>query len=345
MSGYAVKGVPWSNGLAKNVEDCKTAKEVMIKAGLDWTVAKCELVAKMPTHDIYAKEPDSFIFGSNVYRECPNAFATYRTDTNTPLGLVKERYTPVQNIDAFSFFDNAIGKDKAIWQTAGYFGYGERVYVSAKLPNNILVAGDPVENYLVFVTSHDGSCGVKILLTPVRFICSNVLSAAIKESTNYISFRHTKSVHSNLDVASEILGVCEKKIEYLSEEFAYMRQITISDEKAHEVFANVVLTDDEFDRIKETGHTVGQLVARDWRAINDTQISMKKINVLSEMNNYYFMGVGQKEILGTAWGVYNAVTGYYSNVDNATGSKRMDSLLFGDKSRKIQLAGNLLIAA
>ena len=63
------------------------------------------------------------------------------------------------------------------------------------------------------------------------------------------------------------------------------------------------------------------------------------------MNNYYFSGAGQREILGTAWGVYGAVTGYYANVDNSEGTKRMDSLLYGDKSRKIELAGNLLIAA
>lgn len=341
---YAVKGVPWSNGLAKNVEDCKTAKEVMKKAGLDWTVAKCEVVAKMPVHTNRA-EDNGFVFDSNNYVECPNAYATYRTDINIPLGLVKERYTPVQNIDAFSFFDNAIGKDKAIWQTAGYFGYGERVYVSAKLPKNILVDGDPIENYLVFITSHDGSCGVKILLTPVRFICSNILSSAIAESSNYVSFRHTKSVHNNLDIASEILGICERKIDFLSEKYSFMKKIAVTDEGAQTIFANIVLTDNELLVIKETGHTIEQIVARDWRAIQDTEISMKKVNILSEMNNYYFDGAGQRDIVGTGYGVMNAVSGYYCNVDNATGNKRMDSLLFGDKSRKIQLAGNLILAA
>lgn len=341
---YTVKGVPWSHGLAKNVEDCRTAKEVMKKAGLDWTVAKCELVAKMPIHTDRA-ENNGFVFGSNNYVECSNAYATYRTDTNTPLGIVKERYTPVQNIDAFSFFDGAIGKDKAIWQTAGYFGYGERVYVSAKLPKNIYVNGDPVENYLVFVTSHDGSLGVKILFTPIRLVCSNVLSAAIAESSDYVSFRHTKSVHSNLDIASEILGICEKKIEFLDDKFSFMRKIAMSDTNTQNIFANVVLTNDELSRIKETGHTIGQIITRDWRAIQDAGISMKKVNILSEMNNYYFDGVGQREILGTGWAAYNAVTGYYSNVDSSTGNKRMDSLLFGDKSRKIQLAGNLILAA
>ena len=341
---YAVKGVPWSCDLAKNVEDCKTAEEVMHKAGLDWNVAKCEIVAKMPVH-INKAEDNGFVFGSNNYVECPNAYGVYRTDKNIPLGIVKERYTPVQNVDAFSFFDSAIGKDKAVWQTAGYFGYGERVYVSAKLPKTIFIDNDPIENYLVFITSHDGSCGVKILLTPIRFICSNVLNAAIKESSNYISFRHTKSVHENLDVAAQILAACNNKIDFLKEQFTYMKKINISDNKAQEIFSNIVLTNDEIRRVKETGHTIGQIVTRDWRAIEDSQISMKKVNVLSEMNNYYFMGIGQKEILGTGYGVYNAINGYYSNVDNATGNKRMDSLLFGDKSRKIQLAGDLVLAA
>lgn len=342
---YAVKGAPWSYRGAHNVENCRTAEEVMVEAGLDWTVAKCELVAKMPTHDIYARDKDAFILGSCMYKDCPNAFATYRTDTNTPLGIVKERYTPVQNIDAFTFFNDAIGKDKAIWQTAGWFGNGERIFVSAKLPKNIFVNGDPVENYLIFTTSHDGSSGVKILFSPIRVICQNTLNAAIKSATNYVSFRHTKSVHTNLDIAKEILGICEQKIEYLGEQFNFMSKININDKDAQHIFANVIFTEDELLRIEETGHTIGQVITRDWRAIQDAQISMKKVNVVAEMNNYYFSGPGQREILGTKWGVYNAVTGYYSNVDNSVGTKRMDSLLYGDKSRKIELAGNLLIAA
>lgn len=342
---YLVKGKPWDYQGAVNVENCKTAAEVMSAAGLDWNVAKCELVAKMPTHDIYAKEKDSFIMGNSMYKTCPNAFATYRTDYNIPLGIVKERYTPVQNIEAFTFFDGAIGKDKAIWQTAGFFGNGERIFVSAKLPKNIFVNGDPVENYLVFTTSHDGSSGVKILFTPIRVICENTLNAAIATSTNYVSFRHTKSVHGNLDIAAEILGICETRIVALQEQFNVMRKIQMTDDKAQQIFANVILTEDEQFKINQTGHTVGQIITRDWRAIQDSGISMKKVNTLSEINNYYFAGIGQKEILGTAWGVYNAITGYYSNIDNSEGAKRMDSLLYGDKSRKIELAGNLLIAA
>lgn len=341
---YTVKGMPFKYKGAVNVEDCKTAEDVMSSAGLNWNVSKCELVAKMPIH-INQVDTNGFIHGTNNYVECPNAFATYRTDYNIPLGIVKERYTPVQNTEAFNFFNNAIGKNKALWQTAGFFGNGERIFVSAKLPKNIFVQDDVIENYLVFTTSHDGSSGVKILFTPIRIVCENTLNAAIHDSTNYISFRHTKSVHNNLDIAAEILETCNNKIANLQEQFILMKKIKMTDEKAQQTFANVVLTDDEQFRIKQTGHTIGQIITRDWRAINDAQISMKKVNVIAEMNNYYFDGIGQRELVGTGYGVYNAVNGYYSNVDNSEGLKRMDSLLYGDKARKIELAGNLILAA
>lgn len=67
-------------------------------------------------------------FGTDIYRKCDNAFATYRTDYNIPLGVVKSKYTIVQNNDAFNFFDDAIGKNSAIWQTAG-FGEMVREYL------------------------------------------------------------------------------------------------------------------------------------------------------------------------------------------------------------------------
>ena len=48
MSRYKIIGAPWNIPGAKNVEDCVTSEEVMIKAKLNYTVDKCELVAKMP---------------------------------------------------------------------------------------------------------------------------------------------------------------------------------------------------------------------------------------------------------------------------------------------------------
>lgn len=343
MAYYKIKGEPFRYKGSHNVENCKTAKEVMESAGLNWEVQKCELVAKMPYNEDGIRTDDGFVRNLHQYEVVENAFATYRKDINYPLGIVKDKYTPVQNIDAFNFFDGAIGKDKAIWQTAGYFGHGERIFVSAKLPKNIFVNGDPVDNYLVFTTSHDGSSGVKILFTPIRIVCQNTLNAAIRNTTNYVSFRHTSNVHKNLDIAAQILGICENKIEELSEHYNHLNKIIMSDKDAYNAFANTILTPAEINNIKTTGHSVEQIIDKNWRAIDDSGISMKKANVLNEMTNYYFNGIGQKEIVGTAWGVYNAVTGFYSNVDNNEGIKRMDTLLFGDRANKIEKVGNYLI--
>lgn len=346
---FKIKGIPFRYKGAINVEDCETAEDVIVKAGLDWTVAKCPLVAKMPLLSGYDEEEllkDGFFRGVDYYRECPNAYATYRTDKNIPLGIVKEKYTEVQNIEAFGFFNDAIGKDKAIWQTAGFFGNGERIFVSAKLPESIFVNGkDIVDNYLIFTTSHDGSSGVKILLSPIRVVCENTLNAAIRESTNYVSFRHTISVHENIDTAAEILGICHKKIDFIAEQFNYMNKIKMTDKEVNQYFADIILTDAEKQSIIDTNHTIEQIIAKNYYAINDSNISSKKINTLNKIRDYYENGPGQLEYLGTGWGAYNAITGYYSNVDTGEGIKRMDKLMFGSQSIKIANAGNIITNA
>lgn len=344
---YKIKGEPFRYKGVQNVSDCKTAEDVMAKAGLDFTVAKCEVYAKMPGAVDFNNEINNgqqFFHGSDSFKPLNNQFATYRTDINVPLGLVKARYTPVQNIEAFKFFNDAIGENKAVWQTAGAFGNGERIFVSAKLPDTILVNGhDPIDNYLVFTTSHDGTSGVKILFTPIRVVCENTLNAAIKDANNYVSIRHTESANKKLSIASEILGITKKKIKTFSEQMEKLTKIKMTDIQAQELFGNIILTDKELDQMNYAGYTIRDLINRQWRAMNDSNISTQKVNILCEMNNYYHSGIGQKEFMGTAYGVYNAVNGYYSNVDNIEGAKRMDTLLYGDKSRKIKLASDLLI--
>ena len=339
------KGAPFRYSGAINVEHCKTAEEAIKAANLDWEVAKCPIYGEMPTEKLedLSLNPNSFVHRDSMYAKVPNAYGVYRTDFNIPLGIVKERYNLVQNVDAFSFFNDAIGKNEAIWQTAGYFGNGERIFVSAKIPKHILVDDDPIENYLVFTTSHDGSSGVKILFTPIRIICENTLNAAIMNSSNYISFRHTDSVHDNIRQISDIINACNAKVDNLQCYYNMMKNVKVTDKQAMEYFTEFILSEAELNNLKMTGHIAQELVYKNYQAMVDAGVSTKKVNVISSMYDYYHAGIGQKEILGTGWGLYNAVSGYYSNVDNATGIKRMDSLLFGDKAKKIQKAGDMII--
>ena len=83
MSKYTVNGAPWALGI--DVSDCKSSAEVMHKAGLDFIVDKCELVARMPfgikRNNIVNDIAGDFVKDGYIYRELVGSYATYRADT------------------------------------------------------------------------------------------------------------------------------------------------------------------------------------------------------------------------------------------------------------------------
>lgn len=331
---YSVKGKPFLFAGVKDVSECRTSLDVINLANLNYKVEKCELQGLIPQSYGYSTP------------KIHGYYATYRTDKNIPLGIVKEKYTVVQNKEAFNFFDNAIRDREAKWDTAGCFGDGETIFVSAILPETIKVGNnDAVENYLVFTNSHDGTSGVKIMITPIRIICQNVLNSAIRSASNYISFRHTSSVHSNIDIADEILGISRKKIIEFEEICNALNKTKITEDKQNQFIVNFILNDKEINNLKATGFTYKDIINRRWSALEAAEISTRKVNIITDIIDYTNRGIGQKEILGTAWGTLNGITGYYSNVANITGEDRMKSLLYGDRANKIKKATELLLAA
>lgn len=335
MSKYSVNGLPWSSGIGTEVKDCTTAREVMEKAGLNFTVEKCELYAQMPfrinaNNDIN-ETVGEFARKGDIYRPCPNGYATYRTDKNIPLGVVKSKYEVVQNMDAFNFFDEAIGEGKAIWQYAGMFGYGERIFVAAKLPVTFDVKGDPVENYLVFGNSHDGSTSINILFTPVRVFCTNCLNSAFRQADSYLRLRHTRTVQERLHLGSDVLRIACTRAEDSKQLYEALASLNVSDDQVMKYLADLSLTESEIAALNLFDDKNGykKLYARDYLTMERTGISTRKANQIVNMFEYYLDGIGQKQIAGTAWGAYNAVTGFYANVANLEGAKRMDSLLYG----------------
>lgn len=330
---YSRKSLPWVFNGVTAVGDCETSQEVIKKAGLDWTVSKCELQGKVPTEYGFSFSP------------VKGWYATYRTDTNTPLGIVKGKYTPVQNIDAFRFFDNAIEDGNADWFTAGCLDSGRQIFISAKLPNSINIGNDEVDNYLIFTNSHDGSSGVKIMIAPVRVICFNMLNAAYKSSSAYISFKHTTNVHSKIDIATEILGITDVKIKSFKELCEELAKRKVNDGFAEKFITDFYLTTEEQNLLKGTHFTYKDVINKRWAALEAANISTRKANMIIDNIDYMYRGIGQKEILGTAWGVLNGITGYYSNVDNNEGENRFNTLLYGDRANKIKKATELLLAA
>ena len=347
MSKFNRGGLPWV--LGTDVSNCVTAQDVMKTAKLDWTVQKCELVSKMPFRIGSNNEvgEDSFVHDGNIYHECPNAFATYRTDINMPLGIVKDKYEIVQNMDAFNFFNNAIGEGKAIWDKAACLNMGEKVYVSAKLPVQTSVGKDDViDNYLVFSNGHAGNSSVDIMITPIRVICTNMLNGALDKAACHIRLRHTKSVKEKLELGAQVLKIaCEHAID-AQELYRHLATIKMTDDQVAEYICKLQLTPAEIAKLNEVdpNHGYKRLISRDYHLIDAVEISTRKSNQLYNMMDYYIDGIGQKDICGTAWGAYNAITGFYCNVANLEGEKRMNSLVWGSANNNMNKALNEAMA-
>ena len=165
-SFFSVQEKAW-HGLGQIVEDYPTSAEALTVAGLDFTVRKAPNIHRLPD----GREEIS-----------KTSFFTYRTDNGAILGgKLGADYQIVQNTDAFTFFDEIVGGDGIMYETAGALGQGERIFITAKLPDYIRVGNnDLIEKYLFLTTSHDGFGSITAAFTPIRVVCNNTLNAALQ---------------------------------------------------------------------------------------------------------------------------------------------------------------------
>lgn len=190
--------LPW-HGLGTSLEKPPTSQEAIRAAGLDWEVDKFPVFAQFGSDRQFMKKVDRCALmplDRIESRDCP------------VFGIVGKDYGIVQNRDAFSFFDPIISDGLAFYETAGALGGGERVWILAKLPGDIVVyKGDEVMKYLLLVNSHTGMSSVQIKLTPIRVVCNNTLTMALSFGES-MRIPHFPDVKKRLDFA----GTTIKKV-------------------------------------------------------------------------------------------------------------------------------------
>ena len=208
-SFFSVKQKAWHD-LGQIVEQYPTSAEAIKHAGLDYDVIKKPLFTKGSN----ITETASGIIIGNSELEVPNYFANIRSDTNSVLGVVGKDYHIVQNRDAFEFFDAIVGDgDGILYETTGALGNGERIFITAKLPDYIRVGnGDDVtEKYIFLTTSHDGSGSITAAFTPIRIVCQNTFNASLRNMSNVVRIRHTSGAKERLQNAHKVMGLADTK--------------------------------------------------------------------------------------------------------------------------------------
>lgn len=256
---------PW-HGLGTLLEQRVTSFEAIKAAHLEWEVELREITA------------------SGLLEACPNHKATVRTDLNKVLGIVGKRYRPLQNRDAFTFFDNVVGLGEAIYESAGALFGGRRVWILAKLNEDMVIGGvDKIKPYLLLVNSHDGSQAVRMFFTPIRVVCNNTLTASINRRSvgEGVMIRHTESMNGKIEESQEILGIAQKEYERIGAAFNLFYDKQIDADQAKGYFDRVFeLNAGELPKDKETedelmaayeGHgSAAEATHKDtvWRAYN-----------------------------------------------------------------------------
>ena len=315
-SFFSVKEKAW-HGLGKIVTDYPNSAEAIRFAGLDYEVIKTPLFTQGRSMTI--GNAGEIVEGENLH--VPDYYATLRTDNNAVLGVVGKDYEVVQNKDAFSFFDAIVGGGEGIlYETAGALGKGERIFITAKLPDYIRVGNgdDVIEKYLFLTTSHDGSGSITAAFTPVRIVCQNTLNAALRSMSNVVKIRHTANAKQRLEEAHRVMGIANTQ--------------SIEMEQVFNRWAKVTITDKEVKKLIELAMAPNKETLRNLEKGNRDELSTVFKNTCEDVFAYAMMSDTQKmeTTKGTLFGCYNAVTGYFQNVRNYTdGEAKLKSIVFG----------------
>jgi phage/plasmid-like protein (TIGR03299 family) len=300
--------VPWHR-LGLHLQNPATAQEAIEAAQLDFKVQ-----LKPVKTTINRKQ-----------KIVPNTFATVRTDTQEVLGVVGSRYEPIQNKDAFAFFDSLVGSDEAMFHTAGVLGKGERIWILAKLPDYIRVGkNDMVEKYLLLTNSHDGSAVVRAKLTPIRVVCSNTLSVALQGAEQEVRIRHTPNAINKLEEAHKLLGLTNTLYDQLGTIFNRMALRKVTD--------------------KQLLYYVKALIPQN----PDAKFQTRNENIREAILELHESGQGAELSRGSLWGAYNAATEYSDHVQHSRdANKQLKSIWFGSgeklKLKAFALAQKMLI--
>ena len=274
-----------------------------------------------------------------------------RLDTHEYLGIVSENYGVVQNEDAFKFIDTLVtgrmdyDEHKPVIETAGVLGRGERVFVTAKFPDEIILdnkGDDRVEMYMVFTTSHDGLGAVTCLVTPVRVVCNNTLNFAMRRNAGKISLHHTRNIMERLDLrerrnaefAHKALNTYHIYKRSLEEEFIHLEGIKLAERDLMNILAEIAFEKEDLKILHAT------------KDFNHSDISSAGINRLYKIRETVECGVGQElGVKGTGLWLVNGVTSYFQNVVNyKTEENKFDSIQNGKAAQMMQTVYELLIS-
>lgn len=207
-----VGDTPW-HSLGVPVPPKVTAAEMIVKAGLDWQVRLT------PASGALQQSKRRY----NRYRLARDPIGTELEPVE--FAIVSARYEPLQNSEAFAFFDPVIRGGHASFESAGALFDGEVVWVQARLNRPMKIGDDEISPFLLLSTRHDGAGSVTARFTPVRVVCQNTLNYALGKTGAHYSIPHTREVVARVRAAGHdaLLTVVDEAFDTASRDFGLLQ--------------------------------------------------------------------------------------------------------------------------
>jgi len=262
-------------------EEVNTQKMLELANLNDWNVRLEELVIP------------STLTSDKSYQYVVRTNPTNKTQTDV-LGVVGERYVPLQNEDLFAFGDNILDGGGR-WETAGSIRGGRVVFGSLALDREIVLdpsgVADKIKSYLLINTSHDGSIAIQASVTPVRVVCANTLNLALNRTKKKdgvkqsFKIRHTQTASGKVTAARTALGIANAYMDEFSKLANELYQKKVDAKKFNEIILAAYPKPDK-----------------------DSKGSIKKWENKVDLINDIYTGEFNGTIAGNAWGALNALT-------------------------------------
>lgn len=297
LEGFAERRIAFDT-LGSKV-DAMTSTEALTEAGLDrWNVRT------VPAHGLLGNDAD----GIPVTVDVPDKRAVVRDNWTTQaveaIGVVGTRYTIAQNEDAFDFLDNVVSAvDGAVYEYAGAYHGGKKVFIGMLLPDTIQVGGhDGVQMRLLCTNTHDGTSPFTLSLHINRIACTNAIELtkrSAKRAQQHWTMRHTRSLTGKVAQARETLQLTFAAVDEFQREAQEMMEHACNRR--------------QFDRLVENVFPIDRdATERRQRSQHETRTQVRAI---------YHESPTQENIRGTAWGALNAFVEWADWSRNARSSK------------------------
>ena len=299
--------VPW-HGLGTKVPADLSPEQMLEVAGLDWEVEKKDL------YFFESDEPDACV------EHAPGKQVLVRKSDNTILDFVGDDWNPLQNAEAFEFFNDFVVSGDMSMETAGSLDNGRRVWALAKVHDAFEVfKDDVVENYLLFSNPHKYGMSIDIRMTPIRVVCNNTITLALDlDASRMVKVNH-RSVFDG-DMVKQTLGVAKEKLATYKEAAQFLAKKKFKKESLNEYL----------NRLWPASAAKTEKARKEAKNSNLIVLSRNATQAYDVMETQPGAEFGR----GTWWSAFNAVTYSVDHLLGRGADTRMNSAWYGFNRKK-----------